>query len=89
MVVVSCFVLFSAPSTGDECASHGPVAEIDVPKGGMTVMQNIRFRVGLFPTCGGVEGGPEHRFRVVDKNGIKITHKRYFWTDHLIEVIPA
>jgi len=89
IVGISCLAIFSAPSIADECASHGPVAEIDVPKNDMSVMQNTRFRVGLFPTCGGVESGSKHRFRVVDKNGIKITHKRYFWTDHFIEVTPA
>jgi hypothetical protein len=89
MVVVSCLVLLSVPSTGDECASYGTVAEIDVPKDGIAVVQNIRFRVGLFRTCGGVEGGPEHRFRVVDKNDIETTHRRYFWTDHFLEVTPA
>lgn len=89
IMVAACFVLLPSPGEGDECATRGMVAGIDVPKDGMTVPQNTRFRVGLFDACGGLEGGPEHRFRVVDQHDVKTTHKRYFWTEHFLEVTPA
>ncbi len=90
LAAMSLMLLLASPSASpDECASYGPVATLDLPRGNRPVLQNTRFRVGLYPTCGGVEGGPEHRFRIVDARGEPITHKRYFWTDPFLEVTPA
>lgn len=56
----------------DECASYGPRAWMSNPYNGSKVAKNARFQVDIAPSCGGVEGGPPHEFRLVNGAGAEI-----------------
>jgi hypothetical protein len=64
--VVALLVVWAASSVAraDECASYGPRAFLSLPGGDGLLAENARFEVGLFPACGGFEGGPPHAFRL-------------------------
>lgn len=64
-------------SLADECASYGPKAHLSTPVDGARVAANAHLHVGLYVSCGGVEGGPRHQFRLLDADGKEVAlHER-------------
>jgi hypothetical protein len=82
-------ILLAAPAGSDECESYGPVASIDAPKSGSQVPRNVHFRLGLYPTCGALEGGPQHRFRIVNQAGQEAESQRIRLTKFIFEIEPS
>lgn len=56
----------------DECASYGPEAWMSNPHNGSKIAMNARFRIEVAPSCGGIEGGPPHQFRLVNAKGAEL-----------------
>lgn len=77
-----------ATADADECASYGPMAYLDAPFDGSDVPANVRFRVLVVPSCGGLEGAPPHDFRVLDPAGLAVPADVVPWGPHHVELVP-
>jgi hypothetical protein len=77
-----------AAAEADECASYGPVAYLDAPFDGTDVPANVRFRLLVVPSCGGLEGAPPHEFRVLDPAGTAVPADLVPWGPHHLELVP-
>ena len=71
-LLASALAFYSGDALADECASYGPEAWMSNPYNGSKVAANARFQVDVAPSCGGVEGGPPHAFRLVNAKGTEI-----------------
>lgn len=77
-----------ATDAADECASYGPMAYLDAPFDGTDVPANVRFRVLVAPSCGGLEGAPAHAFRLLDAAGNEAPTDVVPWGTHHVELAP-